>query len=162
MGAILAIPALLLLRYLLRQNVRRAFDPETISAHPVPTVWIRLIAIGNLIGSGIGLMELFNPTQNPLFGVINNAIALFMYHVFTTLVMTYTGLRLYRLNESARRVAIAFSILSQVQYLMWSFLGPAPTGRFTPVRACIAFFATALWVAQIWYLHTRRHLFSEG
>jgi uncharacterized membrane protein len=159
---IFAIPAFLLLRYLLRPNVRKAFAPETTSDRPVPNLWIRLIAMGILIGSGIGLMELFNRQPNALFGVIDNGVALFTYQVFTMLVAIYCGLRLYRLNESARRLTIAFLILSQIQYVFWSFLAPAPMGRFTPFRICALFLTTALWATQVWYLHTRRHFFSQG
>ena len=62
-----------------------------------------------------------NPGLNPLFGAIHNGSALFIYQLFTAVVLTYMGLGLYRLNEFARRVTIGFLILSEAQCLIWAF-----------------------------------------
>ena len=131
------------------------------SERHVPTFWIRIIAISNLICSGVCLTEILRPTPNPLFGVITNGNAIFIYQALSTVVMVYTGRGLYRLNETARRVAIAFAVVSEFQYLLWWFLGPAPLSRFTGFRVGILFFGTALWLFFIWYLHTRRGFFSR-
>lgn len=159
-AVLLAVPAFLLIRYLFQPNVRNAFDPESIAASPVPDVWIRLIAIGTLFGSGTGLMELFNARPEPLFGMIDNRAALCIYEVFALFLSIYCGLGLYRLNELARRVTLAFFVLWQVQYLMWLFLAPVLNDRFTPFKICLSVFYSALVALQVWYLHMRRECFT--
>jgi len=160
-AALLAVPALFLVRYLFRPNVSKVFGAESISAGPVPDAWIRLIAIATLIGSGMGLMELCSAKPQLLFGVIDNRVALLSYEVVAMLVAIYCGRGLYRLNELARRVAIAFFVLYQVQYLFWLFLAPVSGDRFTPFRICISVFYTAPVAPQVWYLHRRRGCFSR-
>ena len=103
---LLTISPLLLLRYLIRPNVRSAFTPA--EAHPVPNVWIRLLAMGSVLSSGSCLAEPLDPARYPLFGLTSNSVAVWAFAILSAFVMVYAGLGLYRLNDSARRLLVAF------------------------------------------------------
>ena len=158
---LLTIPPLLLLRYLIRPNVRSAFEPAEAQpgGHPVPNVWIRLIAMGSVLSAGSCLAEPLDPARYPLFGLTSNSVAVWSFAILSVFVMVYAGLGLYRLNDSARRLLVAFLILSLMKNLMWVLYAPAPTGRFTALRIAVLLLSTIVDAPQVWYLHTRRQLF---
>ena len=164
-GAVLAVlvgfPALAVLIYLARSIVRERFTTPTSLRGAEPTVWIRLIAIGNLIGSGCYICDLLNPTPVPVFGLALRGVPLYLYLLANTGVLIYCGHGLYRLRESARRVEIGYSIFSAGQLLVWGVLTPTPYGGISYSRAYILLICTALSALTVWYLVTRRWMFES-
>ena len=154
----LAAPILLFLRYLLRPSVRKAFEPEGV---PTPDIWINLISAACVVCSGTYVATVLNPKPQLLCGFIENRLAIDLHAIVTTFLWLWIGLGLYRLKESARRWAIVFSVVEQAQFCIWMFLAPARHEKWVYYNLWW-FVDIILWVAQTWYLVTRRHLFSPA
>jgi hypothetical protein len=148
----------LFLRYLLRHAVRTAFELGFDSKRPVPPFWVRIAAIAQLIGSGAGLADALAPT---FIGLFINLIADGAYTIMSGVVSVAAAFGLYRLNHNARRVAIGYFAVSTLHAALWTTLGPAPQGRFTPVCVGLLVAVVTIPSAEGCYLLTRRPLFSK-
>ena len=161
LGAVILLPAVLLLSYLFRAHVRSAFEPVVGTEERKPTLWIRLVAVANIMASGISILDVFNTRAYPVLGVLSGRLWIDANAVLNGAVMIYIGLGLYKLRESARRVAIGSGFYGFVSILLWLFVFPTPSHRFTLFRIASTAFFAGLIVVTIAYLHRRRKLFTE-
>lgn len=157
-AALFLAPVLLFVRRLFRRDVREVFRPKPLLDGRSPTFWIRMIAIGSIIGSGFQFGEMLNPSQRPLFGIMTNGIAQGAYDLAMGILFVFVGRGLYRLNDSTRKLGIALTAFGTVQYWTSTVLGH---DGFKPTRIFALTLSTILVVATIWYLQARREIFLK-
>jgi len=146
---------------LAQPNVRRAFEWSGLSGLRAPSIWIRLIAMGDVSASLFEISNLLRSRPRLVFGFAMTGVPLIMYRVALAGLFVYVGQGLYRLNSSVRRLAIGFSIYMVAEILVWSIVTPTPQGGFSFMRAAGCLIGAALSGLIVWYLAGQRQFFSN-
>jgi hypothetical protein len=147
--------AFLFLWLLFQQDVRNGFEVADTSL-----LWIRVIAVGYVIFSGVYLVTLLSPKMSPRFGVLKGTTLLVSYSLALTAVRVITGSELYKRNEMARRWAIVFSIVTGIDVLgMTAFDWFVSHNAHKLIPSLVV--TLSIEALTIWYLHTRRDSFSR-
>lgn len=129
---------------LAQSRVRRAFEWAGPSGLQVPSIWMRLIAMADLIASPFEISAMLSSRSRLVFGLAITAAPLSLYRVALAGLLMYVGRGLYRMNSSVRRLAIGCSVYSTAENLVWSIVTPTPHGGFSFMRAAGCLIGTAL------------------
>lgn len=161
-GALMAIPAVLILRYMLQEKIRALFQPDPQSKTAAIAMPVRLVAFAAVLGGGAAAGGLMTDTEIPLFGLVLTGAAGRAYSLAMAAVNLYCGIGLYRANDLARRVAIGLQAVGLLYVLSipfgkWASQSPVPAALAGIVAAGCMF-----EVLLIWVLVTRRQGFTRS